>query len=133
MERLTDISCKLFAWIDRMLLQKFPEDTVALCFNLYECEDNMWSIELIGTDEFDAEDDDWACDEVVAFRKNPFVFKFSADWEEVLEIVVRMIRKYLEKGIYADKIRHYKGVAVGFVDGDLEIIYQKENETTQLS
>ena len=128
MEKLKDINCKFFDWMDNILQEEFPEDTVAICFNLYECEENMWSMELVGTDEFDEDDDDWACEEIIAFRKNPFVFEFSADWEEILEITKRMIEQYLEEGVYSDKFCSYEAVAAGFVDGDLRIIYQADEE-----
>lgn len=38
------------------------------------------------------------------------------------------IMKYIKKfcGRYAEKLKMYQGIGVGFVDGDIEIIYQKE-------
>lgn len=38
----------------------------AVNFNLYENGNNQWSMELVGTSNFDAEYSDWACDEVFA-------------------------------------------------------------------
>ena len=42
-----------FSWMDGILKREFPEDTVAICFNLYEEQDNHWGVELVGTDEYD--------------------------------------------------------------------------------
>lgn len=39
--------------------EKLPKDIVALNFGLYE----PYGIELIGAKEYNAEDDDWACEE----------------------------------------------------------------------
>ena len=87
---------KVAAWLDEVLEQSVPEEVVAFCFNLYEDGDNSWSMELVGTASFDEEDMDWACDEVTDFgtREVPF-------------------------GVLKEK----NGVGVGFVDGDIEIIY----------
>lgn len=38
-----------------------------------------------------------------------------------------MIRDYLTKGKYAMELKKYAGIAAGFVDGDLEILYTREN------
>lgn len=101
---MKNMNIDFFSWLDEILSQEFPKDTVAICFNLYEEEDNKWAVELIGTDEFDEEDDDWACDEIIVFRDNLFYFEMDADWEEVWESVNEIILKYLENGTKAKKI-----------------------------
>lgn len=124
---IKNISIDLFIWLDGILVQEFPEETVAICFNLYEEEENKWAVELVGTDEFDEEDDDWACDEIIAFRDNLFYFEMDADWEEVWKRVNEIILKYLDSGTEAKKLLQYDAVATGFVDSELQILYQKEN------
>ena len=54
-------------WLDDILQQSIPDDVLALNFNLYDDGDYSWSIELVGTDSFDIDDDDWRCDEVFDF------------------------------------------------------------------
>ena len=49
-------------WIDKVLDQEIPNTVVAFCFNLYEESDGSWAMELVGTERFDPEDEDWACD-----------------------------------------------------------------------
>ena len=68
---------KIEEWINNVLEQKIPSETVAFCFNLYEDEDDTWSMELVGTERFDIDDSDWACDEVTDFdtRDEPLSWK----------------------------------------------------------
>lgn len=122
---MKNINIDFFSWLDEILSQEFSKDTVAICFNLYEEEENKWAVELIGTDEFDEEDDDWACDEIIAFRDNLFYFEMDADWEEVWEKVNEIILKYFDNGTKAKKLLQYDAVATGFVDSELQILYKK--------
>lgn len=117
---------KIAEWLDTILNQEIPENVVAFCFNLYEDGDNQWSMELVGTEEFDEEDGDWACEEVTDFgsRENNIEWSSSGEWEEILEQITIELKLYLEKGKYSDKLKSKEGVGVGFVDGDLEIIFQ---------
>ena len=118
---------KFERWLDKVLKKPLPSETVAVNFNLYELEErngeSCWSVELIGAEEFDEEDSDWACDEIFASER--FDWKEAAEWDEVLSKVTEQIRAYLENGKYAERLKAYQAVAVGFVDGDLNIVYQK--------
>ena len=117
---------KIEEWLDSILNQEIPEAVVAFCFNLYEDGDNQWSMELVGTEEFDAEDEDWACEEVTDFgsREDNMVWNSSKEWEEIFEQMSIELKRYLENGQYADKLKSKEGVGIGFVDGDIEILYQ---------
>lgn len=61
-------------WLNLVLEQDIPEEVLAFCFNLYEDGENSWSMELVGTERFDADDEAWPCDEITDFgtRKEPF-------------------------------------------------------------
>lgn len=121
-------------WLNRILQQNMPEDVVGLNFNLYEDfetgESRNWSMELIGTDSFCEDDEDWACDEVCDFgtREAPFCWEENAEWETVLEEIVHILKKYLSEGMFAEKLRQYEGVGVGFVDGNIEILFVKSKQ-----
>ena len=117
----------LETWINNILVQDIPANVVAFCFNLYEDIDNTWSMELVGTESFDEEDSDWACDEVTDFgtRDNPIAWHKEATWEEILEEVIGVLKVYLDSGIYANILKDSAGIGVGFVDGDIEILYAK--------
>ncbi len=112
-------------WIDDIFEDTIPGEVIAIAFNLYEDGDNHWSIEMIGSDSFDAEDSDWACDEVFDTRDDLQSWVKKATWEEILEEVITKIKKYIETGKYAEQMKSYEGIGVGFVDGDITIVYQK--------
>ena len=123
-EKEVQLSYEQFAkWLDGFMDYGF-EEVVALNFNLYEDGDAKWSVELVGTASFDEDDDDWACDEVFSNRETPLVWEENADWETILSKVQEFIRRYLEQGEYSDLMKENQAVAVGFVDGDLEIVYR---------
>ena len=114
-------------WLDNVLTQDIPEDAAAFCFNLYDDGDSKWSMELVGTQRFDADDTDWPCDEVTDFgtREKPFVWSKTADWDTVLNEVISVLTDYLENGKHADVLKSGNGVGVGFTDGDLTILYSE--------
>ena len=115
-------------WIDKLNLDDVPDTVAAFCFNLYdECDDEHWSMELVGADGFDADNSDWPCNEVTTFdsRGNDFHWVHECDWETALSQMVSVLREYLDKGRFASVLKNKAAVAVGFVDGDLEILFTK--------
>ena len=100
--------------------EELPSDIVALSFNLYE----PYGLEMVGSTWFDEKDEDWACDESFepTQRSCPnFEISDKLKWEEVLEIVVAILKDLLNE--LADlNIFRVEHIAVGFVDGDLIII-----------
>lgn len=79
---------------------------------------------MIGSSCFDAEDSDWACAEVFDTRDDLQSWTQVANWEEILQEVTNKIKRYIEMGKYSERLKSYKGVGVGFVDGDMIILYQ---------
>lgn len=119
------LSYEQFAdWMDGFLDHGMSE-VVALNFNLYEDGNDSWSAEVVGTADFDEEDDDWACDAILNYATT-LEWQESTDWETVWEKVRKLILMYLERGEHRDLMKEYEAVAVGFVDGDLEIVYRRE-------
>ena len=118
---------KIETWLNNVLGQKIPSEVKAFCFNLYEDGNEDWSMELVGTGTFDLDDEDWACDEITDFgtREEPLSWNEEADWNEVLSDVASVLKQYLENGLYADVLKSCAGVAVGFTDGNLEILYSQ--------
>ena len=115
-------------WLDDILQQSIPDDVLALNFNLYDDGDYSWSIELVGTDSFDIDDDDWRCDEVFDFgtRDNPLEWKEENTWAYILDEMIDIMNRYLEEGRFADVLKQYKAVGIGFVDGDANTLYVQE-------
>lgn len=116
---------ELEKWLDGILSQEMQPEIIALGFNLYEDGNNRWSMEAVGTGSFDLEDEDWMCDEITDFRtrENPFVWEKEADWSQVLEEVISLIKEYLNRGTYSNIFKGYAGAGAGFVDGEIEILY----------
>lgn len=112
-------------WIDKVLAIDLPEETVAIGFNLYEETDKHWSIQLVATDRFDMEDEDWVCDEVFTTGENLYSWQEKTNWESILEKAKMVLIRYLEEGMYAEKIKQFEGIGIGFVDGNIEIVFTK--------
>ena len=114
-------------WIDNVLNKDIPDNVVAFCFNLYEESDESWGMELVGTDCFDLENEDWACNEVTDFgsRANLYNWKMECEWEEALAYMVNELTEYLATGKYAEMLKSSTGIGVGFVDGNIEILHSK--------
>ena len=119
---------KISTWLDDVFSRNTPDGVVSVCFNLYEDGDNTWSLEVVGCSSFDSEDPDWACDEVTDFetRDEPFTWTEDAIWEKVLSDVTKILYQYLQEGKASAYLNSLDGVAVGFADGDLNILVEKE-------
>ena len=132
-----EFKLKLFDWLDDILKNTIPETVIALCFNLYECEDFNWKLELVGTDKYTADNDDWACDEVCDFstRQNPFVWQEPprSKWGFVKNKVFLAVYDYLQNGKYGYVLESEKCVAIGFVDGDLSILHTAKQQKKYVS
>ena len=48
-------------WLDRIMEQELPKGIIAYNFNIYEGAKGTYDIQLVGTDEYDENDEDWAC------------------------------------------------------------------------
>lgn len=118
-------------WLDNALEDVaetgIPTEVIAFGFNLYDDGDDNWSMELIGASEFDIDDDDWLCNQATDFdtRDNPFQWSKKAKWEEILDDITDSLKRYLKSGKYSDVLKAKSGVGVGFVDGDIVILYSK--------
>lgn len=112
-------------WLDQVLKKGLPGQAVEILFNLYEDGKDWWSLELAGTGSFDPENPDWGCEEVFATRENPYQWVQRAPWQKILRETEEAPREYLRTGGYVDTLKAYQGVGVGFVEGDIKILYQK--------
>ena len=113
------------SWLNDILEEELPEGMAAINFNIYDDGDNYWAIELVGTNSFDENDEDWACDEAFTTRETPFEWEEKCTEVEILAEVEEAIKGYLNGGMYAEKLKAYTGVGAGFVDGDLVIVHKK--------
>jgi len=112
-------------WIDKILDEELPDGVEAIGVNLYEEGGKYWAAQLVGTEKFDAADQEWICNEVFTTGEDLFTWKEDSDWESVLETAKSLMKKYIAEGKYAQKLKQYAGVGIGFVDGDVELLYIK--------
>ncbi len=118
-------------WLETGLDIDIPEDVKAYSFNLFEPafeEGVKFGVELIGASAFDPDDPDWACDEVwePAQRQLSIPIEYSGDtWEVCLERMKALALAFLTSDCAsARKLKSKAGVGMGFVGGDLEILWR---------
>jgi hypothetical protein len=114
-------------WVDDSLSSNIPKGIRAFNFNLYETADS-YEVELIGADRFDVSDSDWACHDV--FNTGDLLFEIpkgeaGTRWEDGYEYAVELVMTYLENGKKSGLLLSSEAVGIGFVDGDLELLWMK--------
>ena len=112
-------------WLDSLDLEDMPESIIAYNITLYE-GDETYDLQLIGSDEFDKDDPDWACSEVYSSEEEICYIEMTdevGDWENAQKQFAECIKEYLEDGKYADVLKAAKAIGIGFVDGDIELLY----------
>jgi hypothetical protein len=118
------------AWLRQSLDTAVPASVRAFSFNLYESEndDSPFRVDLIGSPDFDLEDGDWACEEVWEATPGllPIPAAFStSSWQTCLANVKALVLRALEDKAIGDILLTREGIAVGFVDGDLDLVWQR--------
>lgn len=117
-------------WLDPILAENSFDSVRAFNFNLYEdCIDNnlVFSVQLIGAPSYDSCNSDWACKEVFSTGENLFQISDCNDWKVCLMVFDKIIKNYLKNGKFANVLLESVAVTYGFVDGDLEVAYQSDN------
>lgn len=108
-------------WILEINKQEIlSKEIIALNFGLFE----PYGIELIGSKNYDENDDDWACEEdfVPKLRICPALeIPSGLEWESVLELMINILKELaIElKHIQLLQVSH---ITTGFCDGDLVVI-----------
>ena len=86
-----------------------------------------FGVEVIGTSEFSPDDQDWACEEIwePKHRQLNIPVSFSGEsWEQCLVVIQSLIEVFLAKDNRAAIILKSRlGIGVGFVDGDLNLVW----------
>lgn len=110
-------------WIDRQLEEHIPSHIIAFNINIYE---SPFNIEVIGSSEFDPNDEDWACNEDWIPRERSISVSkalFGNSWEEAQKRIHNMAEQYLKsESKNMRKIKSAKAFSVGFVDGSLSYV-----------
>lgn len=131
MKNYEEIYSSFTEWLNNLLKNNdMPKDTKAFNFNLYDEEGDVYSVQLIASDRFDADDDDWACCEIWSSEEDVFFVDVSDEDDKSHEVfekfITSMISDYIRRGAYGD-VLGFVAVGIGFVDGDLNIIFIPEN------
>jgi len=128
MSSLEGLYAAFAEWADRACRSAVPREVVAFSFNLAETTD-AFVMELIGAPSFDPDNPDWACDEAFHYREPMFRMPHAdigTRWEAALETGITLTRRYLQDTSHAgERLREASAVAIGFVDGDLHIVWRR--------
>jgi hypothetical protein len=119
-----ELRLEFAAWLDKFLVGLVANQVAAFVFNVYE-GDVSFDVQLDGAASFDPADDSWASQRIVSTGEDLFSIPRDAvgdSWEAALDVVRQLVRQYLVSGLHAGKLKQAQAVAVGFVDGDLELV-----------
>lgn len=124
---MSDQLYKDFArWIDAALSQPLPGEIAAFNFNLYEGSE-CHELELIGAPTYSPQCEDWACDDIFMSSSPRFRLPHSvvgAGWESGLASSASLILRFINSDRPgAVTLRRHQAVAVGFVDGNLQVVW----------
>lgn len=119
----SELKLKIERWIQQINDEStVPPGIVAFNFGLFESEDG-YCIYLIGSNAYDEDDDDWAC-EVDYEPKDKYLMlpwegNNLADWKEFQDMAVDIVDGFISKN--ADKLPMFKDkiITIGFDDGNL--------------
>lgn len=111
------------AWLARVSRRSPPRGVVAYYVGLFETPEGCTAY-LVGSREFDPEDDGWACDDFYAPREKylPLPEKVDniRDARRVRRRVARAVEEFLAAPENRDSfLARAEPLAVGFDDGDL--------------
>ena len=123
---------KFNEWLDNLIESNpLPHNFMALNFNIYDIEEDTFDVQLIASSIYDENDDDWACEEIYSSQEDCFLIvksKEIADQELALEHTIELVANYLESGTYANILKSGIAVCAGFVDGDIDCIWNSDDE-----
>jgi len=119
------------AWLEAGLFKPVPNSVRGFAFNLFESGlgcGAKFGIELVGANRFDADDADWACDETWEPEDRHLLIPddySGVDWAPCLAKMKALVQKELRGPTHAAKmLQSRQGVGIGFVDGELEIVWE---------
>ena len=97
-------------------------------FGIFETDDNEYMMYLSGSKEFDANNDDWACnnDFEPAEKYLPLPQYRGLDWECVLNHIIELLQNFIITDIYINSFfAKAQGIGAGFDDGSFVLIKQQ--------
>jgi len=112
----TVVKSEIEAWVKQI---KERPDVVALNIGLFQSE-NGYQAYITGSNEYDPEDDDWACNEdfVPTIKYIDLPCSHAVNWEVLQSDVVNIITGLLSSNT-ATILNHVPNITVGFDDAEL--------------
>jgi hypothetical protein len=119
-------------WLSSSLPDKAPPGVIAYFLGLHELGDpatneTFVAIGIIGTETYDADDEDWACEGIWNPTTPEFLIDYAVfdnDYEVAEAEIAKIIAGFIHrKRPGSELLRQAKCVATGFPDGDLITVY----------
>ncbi|MGP3790671.1 hypothetical protein [Pseudomonas sp. B392_1p] len=127
MKTSSSVQNDFFLWLDEVLSKALPKNTAAFHFNLYEGSESV-HVQLMGTDSFVGMTDYWPGNETFSTGEAVFEVPFENagnEWSEWLDYLKRLVSAYIMTGNNSVVLRSSKGVGIGFVDGDMYVLWSE--------
>jgi hypothetical protein len=125
-----DFELEFINWLNASMIENIPKTVQGFHFNLFEPanEPNVnFGIDLIGSNSFNNDDPDWPCNEIWEPEQRYLLIPATYtgdDWYECLKRMKVLIGRCLETDSESiRKLKSVKGIGLGFVDGDIEILW----------
>lgn len=113
-------------WVKNIIDTEKPSDNIrGYYFGLFESAQPRYTLYLIGSEEFDKDDEDWACNDDFEPQNKylPLPQYNDLGWEDVLNHVVEKVRNFMQSGLYATSFfTKAQGIGVGFDDGNITLV-----------
>jgi hypothetical protein len=123
---LNEVYSPFAGWLSRVLNAEIPNEVVAFVFNLYEGEESF-DVQLAGCTSYTSDDESWAVKQPFSSGADLFQIPRSVvgpEWADGLSSVKQFIARYISEGSESVKLKYARAVAVGFVDGDLDVLHK---------
>jgi hypothetical protein len=124
--KLAELYLSFAVWLGSALGKPMSVDVVAFVFNLYESEE-AFDIQVAGSAFYSETDERWAANQVFTSGEDLFSLPMQlvgSEWSDGLLAAKEFVARYLLEGPESDKLNRAQAVAVGFVDGDLEVLHK---------
>ena len=111
-------------WVEEISANEtISSNITAFNFGIFETE-NGYSLYLIGSENYDENDDDWATEVDFEpshkyFEIDPLITK-GKSWEQVLKLSNDVVSRYVKSDSFKSSIlKNAKAITIGFDEGDL--------------
>jgi hypothetical protein len=110
-------------WLERInQLEEISADLSAFNLGLFETSDG-YSAYITGANIYDAEDDDWRCEQDFVPKEKYFPFpRFfkSKHWSEILQLAINFVSRFMNSTNFETSfLSKVEAITVSFDDGDV--------------